>query len=104
MKDLKELLNEMELDKVTGGAARPLAAAPELADMELLASGLAARLADEGYTGESLVDRLAKLPLADKLALAKIYIPDRLASGLADDNDELALAARLAEEIKKRLI
>ena len=104
MKDLKELMDEMELDEVVGGLASPLVARPELADLNDLASKLASRLASEGYTAETLADRIASLSLADRLALAKIFIPDRLASGLIEENDGSALASSLADELKKRLV
>ena len=103
MKELKELLYEMELDKVVGGLSVSRLLDSGLEDRELLASGLVSKLLKEGYTAESLADRLAKLPLVDRLSLAKIYLADELASGLVKEEDELALTSALVKAIKERL-
>ena len=100
-KDIKEIIDENELDEVVGGITKPIYGLPKMTDLNAYASAFLARLAQEGYTAETLVEGLKKLTLAELIALAKAYIPEQLAS--INLSDKLAIAIKLAEELKQYL-
>ena len=103
MKDFTDIIDELDLEKVTGGLVDELALAQAggRADKLLSLRPLVEKLKAEGYSLALASEAVAKLAPAKKLALAKYALADELASGRLAENDELALAKGLADVLAK---
>ena len=98
MKDLKSIIDEMNLESIVGGLGKDALNSEGIGLAEKrpqLLSNLADLLKSHGYDLALTTEAIKKLPLADKLALGRVLLAD----DLVDENNEEALADKLAKKL-----
>lgn len=107
MKDFKEVMSEFDLERISAAlpilssTGKPVEIKRSLSDERL--SQLVAKLKEEGYTGESILEHIKELPKEEKFGLAKYVLNESIVSKLIENNDEDAVLEEL-EKVFKRIV
>ena len=98
MTDNKDIINKNELDEISGGAGFSIPL--NQSALESIVMALVSKLKSEGiYSLASLKQELAKLPLSQLEAIAKIYLKYEVLPAISDQIDKISLADKLAVAI-----